>query len=434
VYLVATFLCSLAWGSANNLLEITGKICKFDFFLLDWQITIIYIITFQLKMDKKSILLLTLVHPDFLPPVYAVAQVLRDQGYNIRILTFDSFVPAELNLGGNIELESVGKHYDVNTIERIRLRNKFMKRARQLSYENPTAIISFCPFSFNCGIKIKNKVPLIYIALEVSDFVFHDFLRSPLSFYRNLRTFQNIDKANLIATPSIQRSAWLAGRCQLSIMPYTILNTSYLSDQDTENSFETFKELVPQDFLNKKILLYTGAVNSQQCTLELVQGFDLANDPESALIITGIKDNDYCNEIREIAEKSNARERILLFPYLPRRQMLSLQSNADIGVYLSKEYFNKIQSKMIAPNKVGEYMGKGLYLLGINNEYLRPFEMKGIASLATSPKPHDISIAIKNALHAVNKKDYKIKIKEFVLDYFCMQKQLVPVIQFLNKL
>jgi hypothetical protein len=385
-------------------------------------------------MNNRKILLLTLVHPDFLPPVYAVAQVLRDLGYQIHILTFDSFVPAELNLGNNIELESLGKHYDVNTIERIKLRNKFMKRARTLSYENLQAIISFCPFSFNCGIKIKNKTPLIYIALEISDFVFQDFLRSPLSFYRNLRTFQNIDKACLVATPSIQRSAWLAGRCQLNFMPHTILNTSYLSDHDNGNSFEVFKELVPPDFLNKKIVLYTGAVNFQQCTMELVQGFELVNDPESALVITGFKDNDYCNEIREFVEKCKVRERIKLFPYLTRSQMLSLQSNASIGVYLSKEYINKIQSKMIAPNKVGEYMGKSLYLLGISNEYLRPFEMKGIASLAKTPTPFDISIAIKKALLAVNEKDYKIKIKEFVTDYFSMQKQLNPVIEFLNTL
>lgn len=385
-------------------------------------------------MNNGKILLLTLVHPDFLPPVYAVAQVLRDLNYDIHILTFDSFVPAELNLGKNIILESVGKHHEVGTVERIKLRNKFMHRAKQLTDENPLCIITFCPFSFNCGLKIKNRIPLIYIALEISDFVFQDFLKSPLSFYRNLRTFQNIQRADLVATPSIQRSAWLAGRCQLNFLPYTVLNTAYVTNKKIENSAEIFKSLLPAHFLSKKIVLYTGAVNTQQCTLELVQGFAQTGDENSALVITGIKDNDYCNEIKAFVEKSTAKDRIQLFPYLTRIQMLSLQENADIGVYLSKDYFNRIQSKMIAPNKVGEYMDKGLYLLGVNNDYLKPFEMKGIASLSSSYKPEDISAALKKALGAVRETGYKARIKEFVDEYFCMQKQLTPIIQFIDNI
>ena len=68
-------------------------------------------------MNNKKILLLTLVHPDFLPPVYAVAQVLRDLGYRIHILTFDSYVPAELNLGSNIELEMKETHNDPESLQ-----------------------------------------------------------------------------------------------------------------------------------------------------------------------------------------------------------------------------------------------------------------------------------------------------------------------------
>lgn len=382
-------------------------------------------------MVNKKILLLTLVHPDFLPPVYAVAQVLRDCGYPIHILTFDSFVPAKLDLGTNIELETLGNHYSANTRQRIKLRNNFIKRARELSKEDPQAIISFCPFSFNCGVSIKNNLPLIYIALEIADFVFAEFMKSPLSNFRNLRTFQKIRNADLLATPSLQRSAWLAGRCRLTYLPYTILNTSYRSPVPPEDSYETFRRLVPASFLNKKIVLYTGAVNSQQCTLELVQAFDRANDGNSALIITGIKDNEYAAQVKQAAESCASKDRIQLLPYLTRTEMLSLQSNAAIGVYLTKEYYNRIQSKMIAPNKVGEYMDKGLYLLGIDNDYLKPFEMKGIASLSRTTHVEDISFAIKDALLAVNDPSVKTRISDFVDSYFCMQKQLEPVINFI---
>src|SRR6202012_1463755 len=97
-----------------------------------------------MEINSKKILLLTLVHPDFLPPVYAIAQVLRDLGYHIHILTFNSIVPATLDIGPNIEIELIGKHSESGTIERIKLRNKFTSRAMQLVNENICSIISFC--------------------------------------------------------------------------------------------------------------------------------------------------------------------------------------------------------------------------------------------------------------------------------------------------
>jgi len=384
-------------------------------------------------MNKKNILLLTLVHPDFLPPVYAIAQVLRDLEYNIHILTFDSFVPSESDLGSNITLETIGNHHSADTFQRMKLRNKFTKRARKLCSENqPLAIISFCPFSFICGLSVKKEIPLLYIALEIADFVLSVFLKSPLSNYRNLQALNNIKKADLVATPSIQRSAWLAGRCHLPFMPYTILNTACLRSVKEENNIEVFKELVPAGFLNKKILLYTGAVNPDQCTLELVQAFDMANDEQSVLIITGIKDNAYCNAITAFAAKSASAGRIKLFPYLTRAQMLSLQANAHIGVCLAREDQSNIKSKMMAPNKAGEYLSKNLYLLGVSSEYMRPFETNQIATLAEAVTPAAICEAIKTALAAVNNPGYKTRIKQYVQDYFCMEYQLKPVISFLK--
>ena len=327
-----------------------------------------------MAINNKKILLLTLVHPDFLPPVYAVGQVLRDIGFDIHILTFDSFVPSEFDLGENIRLESMGKHYDSHTLQRINLRNKFTQRAKQLADEGQVAIITFCPFSFTCGLKIKNKIPLIYIVLEIADFILPVFLNSPLSNYRNLRALNNINKADFVATPSSQRSAWLAGRCHLNIMPHTILNTAYIPREAGESSYETFKSIVPQHFLNKKIILYTGAVNEEHCIIELVRAFGLVDNSDSALVITGIKDNEYCNRVKKIVDNSPCAERILLSPYLTRTQMLSLQANANIGVCLTKDYQDNVRTKMIRPNKVGEYLYKNLFILGTKNDYMLPLK------------------------------------------------------------
>ncbi|MES2703218.1 MAG: hypothetical protein V4649_11290 [Bacteroidota bacterium] len=392
--------------------------------------------------------MLTLVHPDFLPPVYATAQVLRDIGYKIHILTFDSFVPAHLGLGGGIELESVGKHHGISTPKRIALRRKFTARAKQLAGENPLAIITFCPFSFLCGLKVKGSAPLIYSALEVADFMLPIFLKSPLSNYNNLRALKNMHRADVVTTPSVQRSAWLAGRCHLDFVPYTVLNTAYLPPHNDgphvgaglapalrnmdDTNYDVFKSLIPGSFLDKKIILYTGAVNDHLCVMELVKAFDTVADEASALVITGIKDNEYCNSIKDYAAKCKSSSRIQLLPYVTRAEMLSLQANADIGVCLAKEYDNNVESKMMAPNKVGEYLAKGLYLLGVKNEYLTPIKWKGLASLADTTAPADIATALGEALHSVQGDNYKQAIRNFVEEYFCMQQQLKPVINYIE--
>ena len=113
--------------------------------------------------------------------------------------------------------------------------------------------------------------------------------------------------------------------------------------------------------------------------------------------------------------------------------MLSLQSHAHIGVCIAREYQDNVKSKMMAPNKAGEYLYHGLYILGILSEYLRPLKMQGIASLAENPTPRDLSGAMREALKEVNEGSYKSRISSFVKDFFCMQQQLKPVIQFLNK-
>jgi len=382
-------------------------------------------------MNKNKVLLLTLVHPDFLPPVYAVAQVLRDLSYSIHILTFDSYTPAPVDIGDNIIIESVGKHHDVSTSERLQLRRKFKKRAELLVGDQPLTIIAFCPFSFLCSLKIKKNIPVIYIALEVADFILSVFLRSPLSNFNNLLALKNIDKANLVATPSVQRSAWLAGRSHLNFMPLAVLNATYLKNK-REDTFDVFKALVPEELRTKKIILYTGAVNSHLCILELVKAFYQSNNNGSTLIITGVKDNPYGNEIKEFIKNNTSSGTIMLLPYLTRMEMLSLQSHADIGVCLAKEYNDNLESKMMAPNKVGEYLAKGLYILGIRNEYMLQFEMKGVASLSLSPDPDDICRALNDALQVVNNKDYKPAIREFVQDFYCMQQQLKPVIKFIS--
>jgi len=384
-------------------------------------------------MKKGNILLLTIVHPDFLPPVYAVAQTLRDEGYDIHILTFDSYVKTDAVLGENISVETLGNHHNVSFIKRLRLRRKLILRAKEIVKGQTAAVITFCPLSFLYGLKIKSNFPVIYHALEMSDFILGNFSRSPLSSLNNLRALNNVHKADLVVTPTLQRSAWLAGRCKMNTLPVTVINSAYITDNSEHSSFEKVAHLLPQHFSDKTIILYTGAVIDRYCGIELVAAFCEINDPQTVLVMTGIKANAYCDEIRSIVTKTNKTDVVKLLPFVTREEMLSLQHISHIGICMTRAWEHSLETFLVAPNKVGEYIAKGLFIVANHSDFLAPLEDKGIAVLASSRETVDIKKAFVQAVKEVTNSDKRKQVLEFAKKTYCMQQQLKPVIQFLEK-
>lgn len=389
-----------------------------------------------MQQNREHLLFLTLVHPDFLPPVYATAQSLRDEGYSIEIVTFDSFTPADVDLGDHVKVTPLGKHHNVPLKARMALRSKFKAYAQQqLKSNRVKAIIAFCPFSFNTAIAIKGTVPVIYYTMEISDYTVANFKRSPLSTMSHYKAMHSLNEAALVATPSFQRSAWLAGRAHLDFMPETILNTAYTGGkQATADNRDILKNILPAEAFSKKMLLYTGAVNDRLCIRELVEAFVVAGQADQVLVVTGFKDNAYCNGIRQVVATAGNKNNIFLLPYVTREEMLALQATADIGACLMKEIPGMIASKMLAPNKTGEYLAKGLYILGVSNFYMDMFGRAGVGTLADTPSVTDIAEAIRKAFVAIHDPGITDTIAAYVSDYFCMQVQSLPIKQALKKM
>jgi glycosyltransferase involved in cell wall biosynthesis len=383
-----------------------------------------------MRHNRKKILILTLVHPDLLPPVYAIARTLRDEGATVHVLTFDSPVPSESKTETGITIESAGRHHGLGLMQRLAIRRQFTSRAAILAGESPDAIIACCAFSFLCGLKVKKQTPLVYHALEMSDFLWRSIKRSPLSMLNNLLALRSIHKADMVTTPSAQRAAWLAGRCKMETMPQVVLNTVYLSDTAASDTLSTYRDLVPAQLHGKKTILYMGSVNTQNCVLELVQAFCSVNNQDSALLIAGMKDTAYCNDIRNYVAQSAVADRIVLFPFVAGSTKTALQTHADIGVCLARETDDP-ESKMTAPNKVGEYLACGLYVLGSATVYMQLFELLEVASLAAMPDAKSIAGAMTDALVAVQDPQYKRRIDKFVNRYYCMQQQIEPISDFI---
>lgn len=379
--------------------------------------------------------MLTLVHPDFLPPVYASAQTLRDLGCNVHILTFDSFVESTYNPGERVSIQSIGKFHNEKLFNRIRLKTKFRQTAKHIVSEyKPHVIISFCPFSYLVGLKVKQNVPIIYIALEVANVTLKDLKRSPLSSIDNYLTFKRASRANLIATPSVERSAWFAGRTKIDYLPPTVLNTSYYAEKSNIIGWDELRQIVPADYEGKILFIYTGAVNDRLSVSELVAAFCKLEDDRCRLVVTGMKDNTYCNSIRTIVNHSKFPERVQLLPYVTRNQLVALQNVATIGVSLSKVEYGNIASYMIAPNKIGEYFNSGTFVIATKNEYINNFKLAGVAETTDTNKIEDIYSAYIKVIQIVTSVDVKSRILEYVKDTFCMQRQLEPIIEFINNI
>ena len=376
--------------------------------------------------------MVTLVHPDLLPPVYASALTLRDNGYRISIVCVDSTVTSYIDLGDNIQLITCGKYMGQPFAQRNKVRNEIYQAVKKAYTPDTIAIISFCAFSYLLSLKFKQQLPALFIALEVENYSWTELKRSPITTYRNWRSIRKIKEASLVATPSIQRSAWLAGRANMDKMPVTIQNSAYIQPMDKNT--QLFRKVVPAHFADKTIMLYTGAVNSTLGVFDLVKGFDQLADPGCALIITRVGEDAYSNEIKKFVAASAWKDNILLLPNLPREQMLAIQCNANIGVTFVRETASDIKTQMLAPNKVGEYLASGLFLVGSNVVYMQQFKDAGIAALAESLSPVDIAGALKAAKSRMDKPGTAESIIDFTRNTFSMQQQLKPVINFLQQL
>src|SRR5690242_6990339 len=136
------------------------------------------------KMNVR-VLVLSLVHPDFLAPLYSVSRVLRDHGYLIDIFSFSSNAGGSISLPPQITLHDCGAHAG-NVMQRLGARRHFRHSvSRFLRARSPVAIIASCPFSLLEAQRLARGVPLIYFAFELYDPALGSILRSPASRLRN---------------------------------------------------------------------------------------------------------------------------------------------------------------------------------------------------------------------------------------------------------
>jgi len=382
-----------------------------------------------------GVVILSLVHPDFLPPVYAMAAVLADRGHPVEIVCFSSPAGGAAAVRNGVTIHDCGVHGG-GTLSRVRARRHFRRVAGDVVRSaKPAAILATCPFSYRVSRRVSRTTPVIYLAYELYEAPARDLLRSPLTTLRNWRVLRRLDEATLVCTPSPERSGWLAARAGLSRVPATILNApsaALTRESRTRIVDAALGRLLPDSIRDGVIVLNTGRVGRTQATLELVDS--VISWPERVrLVVTNVGEGPYAREVRARAAASPRGDDILLLPLIERHAMLALQQIATVGMCLLRET-TAPETRMPAPNKVGEYMHAGLLVVSNRMPYMDRLEEHGVAVLADSLEPVAIGRAVRIALERSGAPATRHAVRAAADTWYNMEWQARPVLDLLAAL
>ena len=323
--------------------------------------------------------------------------------------------------------------YGGSAVARASARRRFRSTAADVaSTHEPAVIIATCPFSFLESTRIRRRqTPVVYYMLETYDVGWRDLLRSPLTAVRSWRARRRITEADLVCTPSPERSGWIAGLTRMRRLPSTVLNSpSYAATSRRSRDLEVASRLLPEDMRSKALVIHTGAVSATQGVVELVES--VANWPaEVGLVVTNVGNSSYGNAVRNAVARSSRQGSIVLLPMVSRREMLALQAAASVGVCLLRSGDN-LETVMPAPNKVGEYLHSGLTIVGLRMPYLEQLEIAGVAVLADELRPDSIASAVTKAWTELAGTEGRARALSIASTWYCMETQARPILRLIE--
>jgi hypothetical protein len=382
-------------------------------------------------MSTGPILVLSLVHPDFLAPLHAAATFFAEEGRSVEIVTFSSPAPASPNGAANPRIIVCGSHSGT-AMQRISARRRFRAVAAERALQRPAAIIAACPFSFLEALRIGPPgVPIVYWVFELYEASARDRFRSPATAWRNWRARREMSRATLVCAPSPERAGWIAARAGLRQLPTTVLNAPHAgSSAALAEKTENHSNALPADFAGKTLVLHTGGLSRTHAVLELVESM-VGWPPDTCLAISNVGNSPYALRVRQAVESSPRRTDIALLPLLPRAQMLALQRRAHVGICLLREG-DAPETLMPAPNKVGEYVHAGLITVGARMPYLDQLEHHGVAVLADTLEPDAIGRAVTAASLLSKDAAARRRVLAVARDWYCMEVQIRPLVRLIE--
>jgi hypothetical protein len=374
-------------------------------------------------------LILSQVHPDLLPSLYSVAEVLRGHGTEVHLITFASPAGVSPSLREGVALHDCGPMAG-NTLARRHARTRFRRTLDGWMREHePRAIIVACPFGYLEALRVRSPAtPVVFMYYEMYDARLRDFHRSPATIYRNWTALRRLTQASLVCTPSVERAAWLLARADLRRLPDTVLNSPSLIAR-TASAEIPLSSLLPPSALNKPLVINTGGVTESRCVKELVAS--VANwRSDAALVVTNVGDSPYAREVRDVAGASPRRDAVVLLPLIPRGEMIALQRAASVGISLLRG--EDLDTMLPAPNKIAEYVHAGLLVVASRSSFTERIADRGVAVLAESLRPEDLAASIDSAVSRSLGGVAREQALRAAQQWYCMDVQLSPVLRALG--
>lgn len=363
-------------------------------------------------MTNKSILLVSAVHPDLLPPIINISKVYMAKGFKVYTLSFGYLHSHSLQVVSDNLNQNILNEYKGSTISKFWLQVCFLRRLLGLS-RKPVKfdmIFVFCPVSFFWCSLTFGVQHLIVHCIEIYtrpkrlsfDFVFYKFFCKKLA------------KAKMVFSPSAERSEDMSGRYKLKLKPGVILNAPF---------FNSFRSSFDKNNTEKIRVIHTGGVNDSRAILELLKGFKLANSDYFSLYITNVSSDYYSKLIRDFV-RDEKMDNVFLLPTLERSELIKLQASSDIGICFIKEK-DDIDTRLIAPNKLGEYLIRGLICLTSNQNYFKDFGLNSFLININIKEPLEIVSALNKAKLLCSSGNYLNEIHRFVRNNYNMEHQLI---------
>ena len=379
---------------------------------------------------SSPVLILSQVHPDLLPSLYSVAEVLRGRGAEVHLITFASPAGAPPAVRDRITLHDCGA-MSGGLVERRQARGRFRRVVDEwMKAHRPRAIIVACPFGYMEALRVRPAdIPLVFMYYEMYDARLRDFHRSPATIFRNWLALRRLSRASLVCTPSAERAAWLVGRADLRQLPTTVLNSPSVRSASATASTASVAHWLPPSVLHKPLVINTGGVTPSRCVKELVASV-AEWKTDAALVVTNVGNSAYSDEVRGVAASSPRRDSIALLPLLPRDEMLALQRSASVGTSLLRG--EDLDTMLPAPNKIAEYVHAGLLVVTSRSSFTERIADQGVAVLTESLESKALASSIDAAVARCLQGGTRESALRAAREWYSMDVQLAPVLRTLG--
>lgn len=246
-------------------------------------------------------------------------------------------------------------------------------------------------FKVTCKRIIKNNFPnsdLLYVCSADTALCMNSYLRKKKYIFQSNELYDQLpmyrigikqyaQNAVAFVVPELCRANICMCWYNLKKKPYVIPNIPYsISLKRNQNISDDGARCIIEKLSNKKVLLYQGHINTGDRSITVIaKALSRMKDREYALLLMGRNHNNSYEKLKEIYSET------YYIPFVAAPYHLEVTSHAHIAL-LSYDRVS-LNNLFCAPNKIFEYSGFGIPMLGNDIpglEYTIEFEKMGVCA------------------------------------------------------